>query len=112
MRILVIPDTEFEIGQLAWALKIDTLMQTLASQLSYRVLTIYHTQVSHLINFTVRDFFLASALKRSCHPPENMLKFNVSGGDCHSLEHFLRTWPPDTRSKNYLTLLSPSEPLV
>ena len=38
--------------------------------------------------------FLASALKRGRHPPENIMKFNVPGGECLSLGHLLRTWPP------------------
>jgi hypothetical protein len=67
----MVPDAQFEIGQLAWAMKIDTLIQ--------RSHYTSHTEVSLLINFTVRDFFLASALKRSCHPPEKMFEFNVSG---------------------------------
>ena len=28
------------------------------------------------------------------------------GCECLSLGHFLRTWPPDMRSKNYLTVFS------
>jgi hypothetical protein len=31
-----------------------------------------------------------------------MFEFNVSGGECLSLGHFLWAWPPDMRSKNYL----------
>ena len=38
--------------------------------------------------------FLASALKRGRHPPENVMKFNVPGGEGLSLGHLLRTWPP------------------
>ena len=56
--------------------------------------------------------FSANDLKRGRHPPENILKFNVPGGEYLSLGHLLRTWPPDMRSKNYLTFFSRSETSV
>jgi hypothetical protein len=38
-------------------------------------------------------------------PPENILKFNVPGGECPSSVHFLRTWPPIIYfGKNYLAV--------
>jgi hypothetical protein len=55
-----------------------------------------HIQRSHfgLIlreGFSQSAMISASALKRGRHLPENMLKFNVPGGECLSLGHLLRT---------------------
>ena len=69
-----------------------------------------------IINFSVRDFFSPPCAlkcpKERPSPPENILKFNVPGGKCLSLGYLLRTWPPNMRSKNYLTFFSRSETSV
>ena len=56
--------------------------------------------------------FLASALKRGRHPPENIMKFNVPGGECLSLGHLLRTWPPAISVKTTLRFSHRSETSV
>jgi hypothetical protein len=53
--------------------------------------------------------FLASALKRGRHPPKNIMKFNVPGGECLSLGHLLRTWPPAISVKTTLRFSHRSE---
>ena len=54
--------------------------------------------------------FLASALKRGRHPPENIMKFQ--GGECLSLGHLLRTWPPAISVKTTLRFSHRSETSV
>jgi hypothetical protein len=98
-----LPKKHFSSVSNNWSMKIDTLMQTLASRLSYRCLTSYSFQHE---GFFQSAMFLASTLRRGCHPPVNILKFNIPGGGWMRLwGHLLRTWPPDMRSKNYFTWL-------
>jgi hypothetical protein len=56
--------------------------------------------------------FLVSALKRGRHPPENIMKFNVPGGECLSLGHLLRTWPSAISVKTTLRFSHRSETSV
>ena len=57
--------------------------------------------------------FLALALKRDCHPPENILKFNVPGKPMPLFSALTKDMAVIyMRSKNYLTFFTLVKPHV